>query len=86
MRLSERIYRRLLALYPRDFRDEYGQEMSLLFRARAREGGVRLWCQVLGDLLCHAPRSIGASQARTCAMRCVPGGARRPFPQLPCRR
>ncbi len=56
MRWSERIYRRLLALYPRDFRDEYGQEMSLLFGDRAREGGVRLWFQVLGDLLGHAPR------------------------------
>jgi predicted permease len=53
---SERIYRWLLRLYPRDFRDEYGQEMSLLFRARASEGFVRLWLQVLGDLLFHAPR------------------------------
>jgi hypothetical protein len=39
---SERIYRWLLRLYPRDFRDEYGQEMSLLFRARATDGSVRL--------------------------------------------
>ena len=35
---SERVYRWLLRLYPRDFRDEYGQEMSLLFRARASDG------------------------------------------------
>jgi putative ABC transport system permease protein len=53
---SERIYRLLLRAYPRDFRDEYGQEMSLLFRARAGEGRLRLWFQVLGDLLLHAPR------------------------------
>jgi hypothetical protein len=33
--MSERIYRALLRLYPRDFRDEYCQEMSMLFRARA---------------------------------------------------
>jgi putative ABC transport system permease protein len=52
---SERVYRWLLRLYPRDFRDEYGHEMSLLFRARASEGTVRLWLQVLGDLLFHAP-------------------------------
>jgi putative ABC transport system permease protein len=52
---SERIYRRLLHLYPRDFRDEYGEEMSLLFRDRAAEGGSKLWLQVLGDLLFHAP-------------------------------
>src|SRR4030095_15474310 len=53
---SERVYRWLLRLYPRDFRDEYGQEMSLLFRARTSEGSVRLWLQVLGDLAFHAPK------------------------------
>jgi len=53
---SERIYRWLLRFYPRDFRDEYGQEMSLLFRDRAAEGPVRLWFQVLGDFVVHAPR------------------------------
>jgi predicted permease len=52
---SERIYRWLLRLYPRDFRDEYGQEMSLLFRDRVSEGSLRLWRQVLGDLVFHAP-------------------------------
>lgn len=52
----ERIYRWLLGLYPRDFRDEYGEEMSLLFRARTKEGTLRLWFQVVGDLLLHAPR------------------------------
>ena len=29
--------------------------MSLLFHARANEGSVRLWSQVLGDLVFHAP-------------------------------
>jgi putative ABC transport system permease protein len=53
---SERIYRALLRLYPRDFRDEYGVEMSSLFHARSRDGAVRLWLQVVGDLLLHAPR------------------------------
>ena len=56
MKTSERIYRWLLRLYPRDFRDEYGNEMSLLFRARAAHGPVGLWLQVLGDLLFHAPQ------------------------------
>ena len=55
MRWSERLYRSLLRLYPREFRDEYGDEMSLLFRDRASEGSGRLWLQVLGDLLFHAP-------------------------------
>ena len=56
MKRSERIYRWLLRLYPSDFRQEYGQEMSVLFRARAADGAVRLWLQVLGDLTFHAPR------------------------------
>ena len=56
MKRSERIYRWLLRLYPRDFRDEYGEEMSLLFRDRTSEGSSRLWLQVLGDLLVHAPK------------------------------
>ena len=56
MRWPERIYRRLLHLYPRDFRDEYGHEMSLLFRARSSERSVWLWLQVLGDLVSHAPK------------------------------
>jgi putative ABC transport system permease protein len=56
MNVSERVYRWLLKLYPRHFRDEYGQEMSLLFRARAADGFVALWFQVFGDLLWHAPR------------------------------
>jgi hypothetical protein len=50
------MYSWLLRLYPRDFREEYGQEMSLLFRDRAADGSVRLWVQVLGDLVSHAPR------------------------------
>jgi MacB-like periplasmic core domain len=53
---SERMYRWLLRFYPRDFRDEYGEEMSLLFRARTSEGTVTLWLQVLGDLVFHAPK------------------------------
>ena len=56
MKRSERIYRWLLRLYPREFRDEYGHEMSLLFRARAAHGSVGLWLQVVGDLLFHAPQ------------------------------
>src|SRR4029453_4604547 len=53
---AERLYRGLIRLYPREFRDDYGQEMSLLFRARTSEGSVRLWLQVLGDLVFHAPK------------------------------
>ena len=56
MTRSERLYRRLLRLYPREFRDEYGEEMSLVFRDRTSERSVRLWLQVLGDFLFHAPK------------------------------
>jgi predicted permease len=59
--VSERIYRRLLKLYPRPFRDEYGDEMSLLFRERAADGSLRLWLQVLADLIVHAPREHWSS-------------------------
>jgi putative ABC transport system permease protein len=55
VRRSERLYRCLLRFYPREFRDEYGEEMSLVFRDRASEG-PRLWLQVLGDLFFHAPK------------------------------
>jgi putative ABC transport system permease protein len=56
MKTSERIYRWLLRFYPRDFREEYGEEMSLLFRSRETGGSVRLWLQVIGDLVFHAPK------------------------------
>jgi putative ABC transport system permease protein len=52
-----RVYRRLLSLYPREFREEYGDEMAGVYRDRAAdEGPVRLWPALLGDLLRTAPR------------------------------
>jgi putative ABC transport system permease protein len=56
MSSAERVYRWLLRLYPRDFREEYGEEMTLLFRDRAKDGALALWIQVFGDLMLHAPR------------------------------
>jgi putative ABC transport system permease protein len=67
---SERIYRWLLRLYPSDFREEYGQEMSLLFRDRATDGFVRLWLQVLGDLILHAPREHWATTKQDLRYAC----------------
>ena len=58
MKRSERLYRWLLRLYPRDFRDEYGQEMSLLFRARATDGCLR--ALVAGPRRPDASRAPGA--------------------------
>ncbi len=52
-----RLYQRLLRLYPREFREEYGTEMSRLYRDRARnEGALRLWLVLLVDALRTAPR------------------------------
>ena len=56
MTRSERVYRWLLRLYPRDFRDEYGEEMALLVRARHGESSWTLWLQIFSDLAFHVPR------------------------------
>jgi putative ABC transport system permease protein len=56
MNVSERVYRWLLRSYPREFRDEYGEEMVLLFRERSGDAGLRSWLQAAGDLLFHAPK------------------------------
>lgn len=52
-----RFYRLLLWLYPREFREEYGEEMGYVYRGRAAdEGVVRLWFALLGDVVRSAPR------------------------------
>ena len=56
MKRSEALYRWLLRLYPREFRDEYGDEMLLLFRDQANGGVVTLWRQVLADVVLRAPK------------------------------
>ena len=54
--LSERVYRRLLLIYPKEHRREYGQPMVQLFRDRMRcdgDGfrGVIIWTQMIFDLV-----------------------------------
>ena len=59
---SERLYRALLAAYPKEFRRAYGREMAQVFRSMCREevvsggsgGLVRLWVRTLLDLLATA--------------------------------
>jgi hypothetical protein len=59
---SERAYRSLLRTYPRELRDEYGDEMARLFRDLCREalgagGGLglaALWARTLPELLYSA--------------------------------
>ena len=51
------MYRLLLLLYPKQFRQEYGAEMARLFRERCRaEGRLRVWFEVLPDLVITAWR------------------------------
>lgn len=63
MSLSERVYRRLLGLYPDAFRAEYGEPMARLFADQRRDalrdgrGGLAwLWLRTLADLLVTAAR------------------------------
>jgi hypothetical protein len=58
LRASERLYRALIAAYPREFRREYGPQMRQVFRDLCREerrkyqkrGLVRLWVRTILDL------------------------------------
>jgi hypothetical protein len=59
--MSEKIYARLLRLYPSRFREAYGDEALQLFRDRyGDETGflprLRLWLDLLGDLALSVPR------------------------------
>ena len=51
--LSERVYRRLLVVYPREHREEYGELMVQLFRDRMHRdgGGLIVWVQMTFDLV-----------------------------------
>jgi hypothetical protein len=62
------IYRRLLALYPRDFRARYADEMARLFADQLRDAAasgrpaaeVRTWLRALADLAVTATAERGA--------------------------
>jgi hypothetical protein len=59
--MSEKIYACLLRLFPRRFREAYGEEALQLFRDRARNEkgflrGVRLWIDLLADAAISLPR------------------------------
>jgi predicted permease len=58
---SVRAFRMLLALYPGEFRDEYGRELALVFADRYRDATssrerVRVWREAIGGVLREAPR------------------------------
>jgi len=70
--MSERIYAFLLRLYPSHFRLAYGDEALQLVRDRARhESTLRLWIDLLFDLVCSIPRLH---------LRTAPMAARAPGP------
>jgi putative ABC transport system permease protein len=55
--IGERLYRQLLRLYPRDFSDDYADEMTRLYRDRVRgEGSMRVWLALLADVARTAPK------------------------------
>ncbi|HEU5453358.1 MAG TPA: ABC transporter permease [Terriglobales bacterium] len=60
---SDRFFRSLLKLYPREFRSDFGPEMEEVFREQrhdavgdGRAGIVRLWAQAVSDIFRLAPR------------------------------
>jgi hypothetical protein len=55
---SERFYKVLLNLYPRDFRDQYGEEMTRVFQENlASEGSsFKLWIRTFADVFSSATR------------------------------
>ena len=68
---SERAYRSLLRAYPRELRNEYGDEMARLFRDLCREeledGGLglaTLWARTLPELLYTATKERSTMLAR----------------------
>jgi hypothetical protein len=70
---SERAYRSLLRAYPRELRDEYGDEMALCFRnlcgeALGDRGGLglaALWTRTLPELLYTALKERSNAVSRT---------------------
>jgi predicted permease len=56
-----RVFRALLALYPGEFRDEYGREMALVFADRHRAASTAVerllvWTEALWGLVTQAPK------------------------------
>jgi hypothetical protein len=65
-RLSERLYRFLLRLYPAAFVEEYGSELKRQFRDDLRDERrlPRLWMDVMTDLFLTLPREHAAELSR----------------------
>src|SRR6266540_6096004 len=58
---STRAFRALLALYPGEFRDEYGRELALVFADRYRDAPnlwerLLVWFEAVSGVLIEAPK------------------------------
>src|SRR5258707_4795581 len=64
MSRADRIYKRLLRLFPADFRGDFGDDMSATFREQRRDvvargdlmAALRLWWDTIRGILTTAPR------------------------------
>jgi len=59
--LHDRIYRALLKLFPREFRGDFGEQMTDDFRDQCEDAGTRrsltaVWASTAADVVCRAPR------------------------------
>jgi hypothetical protein len=77
--MSEKLYARLLQLFPKRFRDAYGEDALQLFRDRARDeqGGLptlRLWLDLFADLAISVPRESFYAEPELLAARPRSGG------------
>src|SRR3990170_7064262 len=60
-RWSTRAFRALIALYPGEFRDEYGREVAMVFADRYRDatgalGRTGVWLEAIAGVLREAPK------------------------------
>ena len=65
----ETLYRALLALYPRSFRDAYAEPMAQLFGDRLRDRGRRVWLETAADLV----RTVPVQRMEAVMARVSPG-------------
>lgn len=77
--MSEKLYARLLKLFPARFRDAYGEDALQLFRDRARDEkglfpALRLWLDLLADLAISVPREYFYAEPELLAARQHSGG------------
>ena len=81
MTTSERVYRRLLRLYPRTFRAAYEDEMARLFLDQLRDAGASgrrgalagHWLRSLADIVMSAPAAYLQPEDATVAKAVDPG-------------